>query len=66
MADQIEQKIMPKFRGLDPNATEASEALDLLVQLLRDLDDNLLAEAINDMRASGEHLLSWQGVDRSE
>jgi len=65
MADQIEQKILPKFRGLDPNDGVVSDALASLVGLVNDeLKDEVLAEAISQMRAVGEHLISWQGVDR--
>jgi len=64
MADQIEQKILPKLRGLDATMPEVEQALARLTDLLNELDDRLLVNAINDCRGSGEHLFTWQGVDR--
>lgn len=64
MADQIEQKILPKIRGLDSTEPSVSQALDLLCELLKELEDDLLVDTINSMRGSDEHLFSWQGVDR--
>lgn len=64
MADQVEQKIMPKFRGLDPNDGTVSRALDDLVRLLSELNDRQLVDAIQQVRANSAHLFAWQGVDR--
>jgi len=64
MADQIEQKILPKFRGLDTTVPEAEQALNRLTDLLNELKDRLLVNTINELRGSGEHLFTWQGVDR--
>jgi hypothetical protein len=64
MADQVEHKILPKFRGLDPNDTAVSSAVDRLIDLLNELQDRPLVAAIQDVLANREHLFSWQGVDR--
>ena len=64
MADQIEQKILPKFRGLDATIPNVSRSLDRLCDLLQDLGDEQLLEAIDEARRAEEHLFAWQGVDR--
>ena len=66
MVDQIEQKILPKFRGLELDVPAVKEALGVLVGLLHELNDDLLANTINDSLGSQEHLFSWQGVDRDQ
>jgi len=64
MADQIEQKILPKFRGLDPSDAPVHAALQELVSLLSELEDGLLVESVNEAVSQTDHLFSWQGVDR--
>ena len=64
VADQIEQKILPKFRGLDPADQGAVQALTRLTALLGELGDSQLVHAVEENRRSGEHLFVWQGVDR--
>jgi archaellum component FlaC len=68
MVDQIEQRILPKFRGLDPSEPAVGKAIGRLMDLFGggQLDDPRLKEAINQARSGGEHLFSWQGVDRTE
>ena len=66
MSDQIEQKILPKFRGLDIGDQNVGESLDDLMTLIRELDDSILAQAIDKARSQEEHLFVWQGVDRME
>ncbi|NQU23459.1 MAG: hypothetical protein HQ567_19435 [Candidatus Nealsonbacteria bacterium] len=62
MSDQLEQKIFPKFRGLDPSEPNVQRALDTLRNILSDLQDEQLIEAINESRR--EHQFVWMGVDR--
>ena len=62
-ADQIEQRIMPRLRGLDPRDHTVSSAFDALGDLLKKLDDPLLSEAFNTGR--GSDLFLWAGVDRA-
>ena len=64
MADQIEQKILPKFRGLDVGDQNVGGSLDELIGLIRELNDNKLADAVEQARSEEEHLFVWQGVDR--
>ena len=67
MADQVEQKLLPKFRGLDPNEENVGRALDRVVTLLDELGDGGLISAIEAARRDGtrEHQFIFRGVDRS-
>ena len=63
VADQIEQKLLPKFRGLDPSEPEVRESLDKLRDIVDELDDTELSAALQASRDG--HQFSWSGVDRS-
>ena len=63
LADQIEQKIVPKLRGLDTQDDTTSRCLDQLAQTISSLQDAELADAFN--RARQQHLFEWFGVKRS-
>ena len=68
MADQVEQRILPKLRGLDPSEPHTAKALDMLVKLVdTDLGDNQLSDAIVECRQVGAsgHQFVWPGLDRS-
>ncbi len=62
-ADQIEQKIIPKLRGLDTQDDTTTKCLDQLGQVINGLQDAELTEAFN--RARAPHLFEWFGVKRS-
>jgi len=63
MADQIEQRIMPKVRGADNNT--ARIALDKIRETIRHLDDRTLEDAFR--RGREDHaVFQWQGVDRTD
>ena len=62
-ADQIEQRIMPRLRGLDPREHAISTAFDSLGDLLKKLDDPLLVESFEQGRRGD--LFLWAGVDRA-
>ena len=66
MADQVEQKILPKFRGLDPNEENVGRSLDLVVALLDEWGDGALISAVESARRDGtrEHQFIFRGVDR--
>jgi chemotaxis protein histidine kinase CheA len=64
MADQIEQKILPKLRGKEVIAI--SSELDELQDIVRELQDDSLLAAIVSGRESGQGAFMWQGLDRSE
>ncbi len=63
LADQIEQKIIPKLRGLDTQDDTVVQCLDYLSGRIVDLDDPELRDAF--VRARGGHMFEWQGVKRS-
>jgi len=63
LADQIEQKIIPKLRGLDTQDDTTSRCLDQLAQTISGLQDAELADAFS--RARQQHLFEWFGVKRS-
>jgi hypothetical protein len=63
LADQIEQKIIPKLRGLDTQDDSTSRCLDQLSSMISGLQDPDLAAAFN--RARQQHLFEWFGVKRS-
>jgi len=67
LADQVEQRILPKLRGLDVN--EHHDAFAKLSSILADLDDPTLAIAFENGRKSNSRGMSsfiWRGVDRCE
>ena len=63
LADQMEQKIIPKLRGLDTQDDTTAQCLDKLGQTILTLQDQELAEAFT--RARHQHLFEWFGVKRS-
>jgi predicted nucleic acid-binding Zn-ribbon protein len=62
MCDQIEQKILPKLRGLDPVDRNFKLAAQEVISVLNDLRDPLLIEAVTS--AMKGHQFTWMGVDR--
>lgn len=68
VADQIEQRILPRLRGLDLHDRGLQDALDGLRKMLREdeLHDPVLLDAIEEAADSRHHQFNWQGVDRSE
>ena len=63
LADQMEQKIIPKLRGLDTQDDTTARCLDQLGQTIGSLQDAELVEAFT--RARQQHLFEWFGVKRS-
>jgi predicted nucleic acid-binding Zn-ribbon protein len=63
LADQIEQKIVPKLRGLDTQDDTTSRCLDQLSKTISGLQDAELTDAFN--RARAQHVFEWFGVKRS-
>lgn len=67
MADQIEFKILPKFRGLDFGDGKSKQALMTIKKLVGDkLEDEFLFKAIEECerQASTDSQFVWHGVDR--
>lgn len=66
LADQIEQRIMPRLRGIDVNEDHASSALDEILSTVDELGDRELHDAIDKARnAHSGQLFQWAGVVRS-
>jgi predicted nucleic acid-binding Zn-ribbon protein len=63
LADQLEQKIIPKLRGLDTQDDTTARCLDQLGHTISNLQDAELVEAFT--RARHQHLFEWFGVKRS-
>ena len=64
LADQIEQRILPKLRGIDPKQDLEMDAINRLVDIVRkDLADEPMADQI--VAASNHHAFHWSGIDRS-
>lgn len=65
-ADQVEQKVLPKLRGVDMMEPSSSEALDETMTVVTELADDCLREAfqrsIDQSVSSGTFL--WRGVTR--
>ena len=64
MADQIELKLLPKFRGLDPQENSTRQAIGKIQSVLGALGDEELVKAIGDCVKGSEHQFIWHGVDR--
>ena len=64
MADQIEQKILPKFRGLIPGDSEVGEALNKVTAILQELGDETLLRAVREAARRTEEPILFAGVDR--
>ena len=62
LADQIEQRVLPKLRGVDPNDSAASDCIAQVIEVVKGLGDDELVEAINN--ACKGHSFWWQGLDR--
>ena len=64
MADQIEQRIMPKLRGLELEGNQ--EALEAIKKVIKQAEDAALMKAFE---AAAEHhsgTFLWRGLDRSK
>lgn len=64
LADQIEQKILPKFRGLDSRDSAVKGSLSKIKSVLNELNDELLISAIDQSSRDGQFV--WLGVNRFE
>lgn len=66
VADQIEMKVMPKLRGLDPHDPQVGQALGEIQSVISSLGDEKLQSAIQESRGAESHQFLWHGVDRVE
>jgi hypothetical protein len=64
-ADQIEQKILPKLRGLDLSEPNAAECLTQIQDVVVQLGDKELSDTLGDAIEMGNNtLFNWHGVSR--
>jgi len=66
MADQIEQRILPKLRGIDLQSDDAetTPALDGIGKLIAEVNDPKLIDAYRKCREG--QIFMWRGLDRAE
>ncbi len=65
-ADQIEQKILPKLRGLEVTDPQAANCLTRIQDIIEDLGDAPLADAFKEANQnSNANLFLWHGVTRT-
>lgn len=64
IADQIEQKILPKLMGLNPKDTNVQKAIEVINKILNEVDDDALQAKI--YACSQDDYFQWSGIDRSE
>ena len=64
IADQIEQKILPKFRGLDLEVDRSH--FTELINIVDELGDEVLLNELRKRVQSGTGAFLWRGLDRSE
>ena len=65
LADQIEQRILPKLRGVDVTEQSGRRAIDDVKEIIMEVDDEKLLEAVERGADHGTDLFVWSGVDRS-
>lgn len=65
MADQIEQRIFPKLRGIEPDQGEAAPALRIIGGIIDQLEDEPLKKAFDASHANQPTFL-FRGVVRDE
>ena len=64
-ADQIEQRVMPKLRGVDPSSSDGQTALQGVQSLIDELGDAELLDAFNrGLKANDGQSFIWYGARR--
>ena len=64
-ADQVEQKIIPKLRGIDLMEGGSRESLGQIRGLIEELEDTELLTAFNESIENSSGMFVWTGVTRS-
>ncbi len=64
IADQIEQKILPKLMGLNPKEPSVQRAFGIIDRILDKVDDGALKAKIETCRK--DDYFQWTGIDRTE
>jgi hypothetical protein len=65
-ADQVEQKIIPKIRGIDLSTDNANECLSEVEAIIEELGDDDLSDAFASARMESKivSMFQWRGVTR--
>jgi len=65
-ADQVEQKIIPKIRGIDLSTDNANECLNEIESIISELGDTELSNAFSTARSESRMVgtFQWRGVTR--
>ncbi len=67
MCDQIEQRVLPKLRGAEPDDPATGDCIRQVHSLAQELGDAPLTAAIDRARQGhGGHLFVWSGTERSD
>lgn len=64
ISDQIEQKLLPKLMGLNPNDPNVRNAFVVIHEILEEVDDDILRAKIE--HCCQDDYFQWTGIDRSE
>ena len=66
VADQIEQKIIPKLNGIDPGDEKSSQCLTIIGKVIKETGDLELDKAFEKSQLDGVRfgMFKWQGVSR--
>ncbi len=66
LADQVEQRVMPKLRGIDPSTRGGADCVDRIKGIVEHLKDSRLLDAIKHGADANEGTqFVWFGVDRN-
>ncbi len=63
ISDQIEQKILPRLRGVDPTERQGSLAFKKIRSVVRECKDELLENHLQ--RLTQDNYFQWIGLDRA-
>jgi len=63
MADQIEQRIMPKLRGIE--ISDSDQSLRKIRSVIEQCDDQKLLDAFKS-GSENQQIFLWRGIDRME
>ena len=64
-ADQIEQRVMPKLRGIDPTSAEGEPAITQIIELIQELGDSELQTAVTRGKGANDgQSFVWYGARR--
>lgn len=63
-ADQVEQKVLPKLRGIDLFETNSKIALNEVQGVIEELKDDELTETFNICKSEESSTFMWRGVSR--